>query len=234
MQVIRCEQGSQEWHEARAGVITASRFTEARARLKSGPSKGDFTKAGHDYAFALAVERISGQPLDEGGFEPWEARRGHELEPEARSLHEFEAGVTVERAGFVVSDCGRFGASADGLIGEDGGAEYKCFISPAKVREIVLSRDVSPYLDQVQGGLWITERAWWDFCLYCPALAPVGRGLTWFRVERDEAYIADLVADLRVFDELVESYRAELGGVAVANAVPEPEPSPAARLAELF
>ncbi|AOE60405.1 hypothetical protein QZH45_14320 [Pseudomonas corrugata] len=35
------------------------------------------------YAFELAVERIGGAPLD-GGFETWQMRRGHELEPEAR------------------------------------------------------------------------------------------------------------------------------------------------------
>ena len=71
-------QGSEDWHKARAGKVTASMFKTARERLKSGKDKGSFTKAARDYAFRLAVERISGLPLDEG-FETWQMRRGHEL-----------------------------------------------------------------------------------------------------------------------------------------------------------
>ena len=48
-------QGSPEWHQARAGVITGSMFATARQRLKSGPNKGGFTAAALDYAFRLAV-----------------------------------------------------------------------------------------------------------------------------------------------------------------------------------
>ena len=112
-------QGSPEWHAARAGVITASMFATCRQKLKSGPSKGEFAAAAGDYAFRLAVERISGQPLDEG-FETWAMRRGHELEPAARLEHELAIGVVVQPAGFVTTDDNLFGASADGLIGEDG------------------------------------------------------------------------------------------------------------------
>ena len=63
-------QGSAEWLASRAGVITASKFVEARKRLKVGPKKGGFTEAAEDYAFRVAVERISGAPLDEG-FSTW-------------------------------------------------------------------------------------------------------------------------------------------------------------------
>ncbi|MFL3932299.1 hypothetical protein LER98_32380, partial [Pseudomonas aeruginosa] len=62
MIIITCDQGSPEWHQARAGCITASMFGDARARLKSGANKGQPTSTALDYAFKLAVERISGQP----------------------------------------------------------------------------------------------------------------------------------------------------------------------------
>ena len=62
MILIECDQGSERWHAARAGVITASMFGDARAKLKSGPNKGQPTSAALDYAFKLAVERISGEP----------------------------------------------------------------------------------------------------------------------------------------------------------------------------
>ena len=33
MLIIKCEQGSLEWHQARAGAITASMFAEVRKRV---------------------------------------------------------------------------------------------------------------------------------------------------------------------------------------------------------
>ncbi len=250
MVLIECQQGSSEWHAARAGVITASMFKVARSKVgtltaqqqryvdavRSGMSAAeacavaDYKKAptfaaldralegkpigspsdaAHNYAFRLAVERISGQPLDEG-FETWQMRRGHELEPDARFEHELAANVTVKRAGFVTTNDGIFGGSADGLIGDDGGSEYKCLVSPEGLREVILSGDISEFVDQVQGCMWLTDRKWWHFCLYCPALASIGRQLTWRRVERDDAYIDALQADLFEFRGLVDSYESKL------------------------
>lgn len=202
MIVHKAPQGSAEWLNARAGVITGSMFFTARQKLKSGPNKGGFTSAALDYAFRLAVERISGNPLDEG-FETWAMKRGHELEPLAREEHEIALGVIVEPAGFVTTDDGKFGASADGFIGDDGGAEYKCLVSPERLRNVILGGDLSEFTDQMQGGMWITERKWWDFGLYCPALEPIGRQFTHRRVFRDDNYIEQLESDLIDFERLV-------------------------------
>ncbi|HEQ0048626.1 TPA: YqaJ viral recombinase family protein, partial [Pseudomonas aeruginosa] len=169
MILIPCDQGGETWHRARAGVITASMFGDARAKLKSGPNKGQPTSAALDYAFKLAVERISGEPLD-GGFETWQMKRGHELEPMARMEHEIQTGLMIQRAGFVTTDDGCFGASADGLIGEDGGSEYKCFLAPEKLRAFHIDNDASGIMDQVQGCMWITGRKFWHVGMYCPAL----------------------------------------------------------------
>ena len=202
MLIIECDQGSQEWHAARAGVITASMFRVARERLKSGKSAGQFTEKARDYAFRLAIERISGHPLDEG-FETWQMKRGHELEPAARMEHELQTGLMVQRAGFVVTEDRLFGASADGLIGEDGGSEYKCLVSPEKLRDVLIDHDFSDYVDQVQGCMWLTGRKWWDFCLYCPALEPIGKQLWRRRVERDDNYIETMEVELLEFAALV-------------------------------
>lgn len=209
MIVIQCEQGSEEWHAARAGCITASMFKVARQRLKSGANKGDFTEASKNYAFRLAVEKISGVPLDEG-FSTWQMKRGNELEPDARRRHEEEAGVIVQRAGFVVSDDGEFGASADGLIGEDSGSEYKCLVSPEGLRDVLVNDDISEFVDQVQGCMWLTGRTTWHFGLYCPALAPVGADFTYRVLARDDDYINDLEQDLITFRALVLQYQAKL------------------------
>jgi hypothetical protein len=136
--------------------------SETIKRALAGEKVGDFSDAAKDYAFRLAVERISGESMQKQ-METFPMRRGRELEPEARFAHEMAAGVTVQRAGYVTTDDGAFGASADGLFGEDGGAEYKCLIDPARMRQVLFDEDVSEFIDQVQGGLWLTGRKRWHF-----------------------------------------------------------------------
>lgn len=209
MLIIECDQGSEGWHAARAGCITASMFADARAKLKSGEKKGQPTSAALDYAFRLAVERISGQPLDEG-FSTWHMKRGNELEPHARLEHELATGLIVQRAGFITTDDGIFGASADGLIGEDGGSEYKCFLAPEKLRAFHIDNDASSIMDQVQGCMWISGRKWWHVGMYCPALESVGKQLWWHEYQRDDDYIEQLEADLWQFKLLVDQYEERL------------------------
>lgn len=246
-EIIECDQGSEIWHGARAGAVTASMFAEVRkitgglteqqqlyvdairaglskaeamerAKYKSAPRSaliekaldgervGDYTSAAKDYAFRLAVERISGQPLDEG-FSTWAMRRGNELEPEARLLHEQRVGIMIEQAGFVRTPDGRFGASADGLIAPDGGAEYKCLVDPARMHNVIVDQDLSEFMDQMQGGMWITGRTWWHYGLYCPALKSAGKELILHHIARDDDYIEALEADVVAFDRYVEQLR---------------------------
>lgn len=244
--ILECDQGSEEWHNHRAGVITASMFSTVRkkvsclteqqasyvAAIKSGSSQkdaaaiagykaipkaegivkaldgqrvGDWSDAAKDYAFRLAIERISGKPLDEG-FETWSMKRGHELEPDARREHEAITGLFVERAGFVVTEDRLFGASADGLIEADGGSEYKCFVDPAKLRAFWIDNDASSVMEQAMGCMWLTGRKWWHICVYCPALESVGKKLWWKEFKRDDDFIEEMEADLLEFSEVVLGY----------------------------
>lgn len=256
--VINCEQGSDEWHKARAGVITASNFKLARQRVgglddrqqiyvesirkgmselearieagyKAAPKAevvqraldgekvGELSDTAKNYAFRVAFERISGEPMDEG-YETWQMARGHELEPEARAEHQILEGVIVERAGFVVTEDGIFGASADGLIGTKGGSEYKCFVSPVSLRPVLLLNDVSEIMDQVQGCMWVTGREWWHLGFYCPALRAIDYPLHLVRIKRDDDYIAAMESDLLEFKAEVDRQERALRALAAANA----------------
>ena len=205
MKIVDCEQGTPDWFAARAGVITASKFSTARKQLKSGKPAA----AALDYAMQVAVERIAGETI-EATFETWQMKRGSELEAEARAGHEFRLEKTVTEIGFVLSDCGRFGGSPDGLIEDSGGSEYKCPIGPAQLRKLFIEADKSDYQDQVQGNLWLTGRQWWDLVIYCPFLAPANRSYTVTRYDRDQTYIDALAADLEQFDKLVNEYQTTL------------------------
>lgn len=197
---------------AKVGYKTKPRLTETVQRAIDGLPVGDFSEAAKNYAFRLAIERISSEPLDEG-FETWAMKRGHELEPMARAAHEQHADLLVEPCGFVTTIDSAFGASADGLIATDGGAEYKCLIDPLRLRTSLIDNDISEFMDQVQGGMWITGRTWWDFCIYCPALASIGRDFTRWRVPRDDDYINTMETELLEFKQLVDSNEAALRGV---------------------
>lgn len=214
MKIIECEQGTPEWHKARAGAITASMFSEVRKRLKSGPNKGDYTSEGHKYAQRLAIERIAGDAMEFDQFETWAMRRGKELEHDARLAHEARLGhqVMIEQVGIVLTDDGKFGASADGFIGDDGGAEYKCLLAPDRITQVVLDGDYSEFADQVQGCLWLTGRNYWHFVVYMPFLKAAGKEMFIHRIDRDEDYIAELEKDLLAFDYLVETYKAKIIG----------------------
>lgn len=216
MKIIDCEQGSKEWHEERAGVITASMLQEVRKRLKSGANKGGFSKAAEQYAFRLAFERVAGTPLDDTYVTEY-MRRGNRLEEAARVVHEARINDLIESVGMVKSDCGNYGASADGFIGTKGGAEYKCFVSPEKMMPIMLEGDLADIQDQMQMNMWLSNRDWWHFGLYCPHLESIGRDLLLIKVERDEEYIAGMKADLEEFNTLVESYKKKIEAINYNN-----------------
>jgi hypothetical protein len=204
MLIVECAQATPEWFAARCGVITASMFRIARARLKA--KDRELSKAADDYAFRLASERFIGALMEDTTYETWAMKRGQRLEPDARACHMAEIGVRVRPVGMVLSDDRAFGASADGWIGDEGGAEYKCLVGPGSLKDIYLHDDMSFYMDQVQGNLWLSNRKWWDFCVYCPDFEPHGLHFYRQRVYRDEDYIDQMVYELNDFNNIVNGY----------------------------
>lgn len=174
------------WLAARAGRFTGSRFADLMARTRSGLS----TSRANLLA-TLAVERITGQCVEM--FTNSAMARGTELEPVARSAYEALRGVLVEEVGFCESaelDC--VGVSPDGLIGSDGLIEIKCPAAMAKHLEALRTcAHATEYRWQVQGQLWVTERAWCDVVSFDPRW-PDGLQLAIHRVFRDEVAIDEL------------------------------------------
>ncbi len=202
---IECSQGTDEWKLHRAGLVTASRFRDACDKLKNGaPSAKAFA-----YAAQVAVERISGEPADEG-FVTYAMRRGTELEPVARFEYESKTGLVATEAGIVMTDDRLFAYSTDGFISDDGLIEIKCIFSPDRLVRMCLDGDLSEYLHQIQGGMWITGRRWADLVIYAPQLSSIGKSVIVKRVERDDDYIEALEADLLAFEKLVSEYESKL------------------------
>lgn len=197
MITIDCVQGSPEWHEARLGIPTASQFHRVMT-----PKTMKLSSQAEGYACELLAEEMLGHALDDGasGF----MDRGTQLERSAFEFYEFNRDVHTERIGFITTDDGRAGCSPDRLVGDDGGLEIKC--PSAKVHvSYMLSQDADAYRCQVQGALWITGRAWWDWLSYNPELAPV-----LIRFERDEMFIAKLAACVNQFNSYLDELRLKL------------------------
>lgn len=209
MKCFNYPQGSEDWLRARAGVITASRFSDARKKLarasgdrKAGDPHGDALS----YAWLVALETIAREPLDDT-FVTRAMQRGRDLEPIARSVYEARTGAWVDEVSLILTDDERFGYSADGMVAEDGLVEIKVPMNAQKIGEVWANPEAAhlEYLDQINGGLWITGRKWCDLIVYCPWLAPVGKDLFVKRIHRDEEAIQALEDDLVRFMKLVDA-----------------------------
>jgi hypothetical protein len=205
-------QGSEAWLSIRQGVITGSRFKDARDRLKNG----ELSKAARLYAMDLARERVGGKV--QAKFQNAAMREGTEQEPLARMAYEAHTGHIVEEVGFITTDDMLFGVSADGLVNDDGVLEIKTMVSSDTLFTAVVSGDISEYIDQINGYLWLLNRQWVDLVLWAPDLEQIGMHMTVRRITRDDNEIEKLEADLVYFSRIVSEYETKLREKAVAFA----------------
>ena len=194
VEIIECEQNSQEWMMARLGLATASAFSDV---LSKGEGK---TRAA--YARRVAAEIITGELIE--SFSNGYMERGHLQEDEARQMYAFMTDCDPKRVGFIRN--GRVGCSPDALIGDDGVLEIKTQRADLLIETI--RKDVFPaaHVAQCQGALWITERQWVDIVVYAPRMPLFIR-----RAHRDPVYIAALAKAVCEFsvevDAMVEAIR---------------------------
>lgn len=194
---LQLDQGSDEWLAARRGKITGSRFKDARDKLRDGKTP---SKACLSYAMDVARERVGGSAPAK--FQNAAMRTGTEQEPFARAMYEARTGYMVDEAGFYMSDDAVFGLSPDGLIDADGVLEVKTMVASDTLFTAVADGDVSAYMDQCMGYLWLLGRQWVDLVLWVPDLGH----MVIKRIHRDEGAIEELEADMLAFAALVGKY----------------------------
>lgn len=185
------QQHSDGWFQARLGKATASNYRKIMATIKNGEAADR-----RNYRAQLIVERLTGKVIDSytNGAMQW----GTDTEPFARIAYIATLGIDVEEIGFVAHGTLQAGCSPDGLIGADGLVEIKCPNSATHIDTLKLQAMPSEHKAQVQGQLWITNRQWADFVSYDPRM-PEKLQLVIARVERDDAYIEILAAEVAKF-----------------------------------
>ena len=193
-------QGTADWLAARKGVITGSRFKDCRDRLKSGaPSKKCI-----DYALDVAREREGGEAMQV--YVNGAMRLGTEQEPYARAVYERKTGHIVEESGFITTPDRLFGVSVDGLVGQDGIIEIKTMVSSDSLFTAFVEGDISAYIDQCNGAMWLLGRKWIDLVLWVYDL----ERMKIIRIERDDDAINALESDLMEFERMVTKHQIAL------------------------
>jgi len=185
-------QGSEEWLQARCGLVTASRVADVVAKTKSwwGASR-------HNYMAELIAEKITGQPA--ASYSNAAMQWGLDTEPQARAAYEFEKDVAVIEVGLVVHPAiPGSAASPDGLVGDDGLVEIKCPNTGTHIDTLLNQKIPAKYNTQMQWQMACTGREWCDFVSFDPRL---GARLSLFcaRVERDGPLIATLEDAVKEF-----------------------------------
>jgi putative phage-type endonuclease len=191
MQIINCEQGSDEWLQLRRGVATASNFS------KIVTTKGEISKQLRDYAFQLASEIITN--LQDESYKSADMQRGNDLEPDARNAYQQHTLSLVKEVGFMKNDF--YGYSPDGLVGDDGLVEYKCPNQKTHTKYLYGNKLPTEYIAQVQGGLYVSKRKWCDFVSFHPNFID-DKKLFIIRVYRDEEFIECLAKGLAKLNAL--------------------------------
>lgn len=197
-------QEGDDWMLARVGAFTASRAADLMAKTKSGPSSSR-----GNLLTLLAVERLTGQPVET--YSNAAMQRGIELEAEARDAYSFQTGQAVQEVGYVPHpSIERAGCSPDGLCGDSGLVEIKCPSSMAKHLEALRAgAHAQEYAWQLQHQLWVTSRDWVDAVSYDPRF-PDGLQLAIKRVLRDEEAIILLETSVKIADREVDAMVREL------------------------
>ena len=201
------EQRTDEWYQARLGCVTASRTADILAKTKSG-----YSTSRANYMADLIVERLTGKPPE--GFTSSAMQWGTETEPQARMAYETITGNQVTETGFVLHpQIEGFGASPDGLVGEDGLVEIKCPNTNTHINTLLDEKIPQKYIVQMHVQMICTQRDWCDFVSFDPRL-PVDMQIFIKRVEMDpnleDEILGEVVKFLEEMDEKIEALKAKV------------------------
>ena len=185
-------QGSDEWHDQRRGMVTAS---VVKGLVTPSTIKPADNPEARSIAALLVAERITGwtDPTYVGA----DMERGWDDEPRAAEKYS-EHYAPVTTVGFMVQDDWGFsiGYSPDGLVGDDGLIEVKSR-RPKKHLQTILADDVPPdVMPQIQCGLLVSGREWCDYISYCGGMPMWPK-----RVLPDQRWFDAIILAVEMFEE---------------------------------
>lgn len=209
--MVRIEQGTDEWKQLRLGKATASKIADITARTKSG-----WAASRANCMADLICERLTGLPRE--SFTNAAMQWGTDMEPEARRTYAFITDAEVTEVAFVDHpSIPNSGASPDGLVGTDGLVEIKCPLTATHIETLLGAEIDGKYVKQMQWQMTCTGRKWCDFVSYDPRM-PENMQIHIRRVHYDPQMVAQLEDEVSEFlaelDAKVEQLRHRFGEAA--------------------
>ena len=192
-------QGTPEWFDVRRRIATASNF----ATIIASGKDGDKSVTRRKLMNVMAGEWITGEVAET--YRNAAMERGNAMEAEARDWYGRTRFADLALVGFVRRTVYNtfgdvafvVGCSPDALIGKDGVLEIKTMRPDLLIDLMDRGGGGFPpeHRAQIQGSLWVTDRAWCDLVIYYRGMPKLT-----FRVERDDVYIQHLAEQVEVFD----------------------------------
>lgn len=155
-------QGTEEWLEARRGLLCASEMKLIITPKELKYAKNDKEKS---HLYELAAQRIT--KYIEPHYIGDDMMHGKDDEIDAKFEYEKHYSRITD-VGFITNDKWGFtlGYSPDGLIDNDGAIECKGRRQKFQVQTITTDELPEEYAIQIQTGLLVSERKWMDFISY--------------------------------------------------------------------
>jgi putative phage-type endonuclease len=195
--IHECEQRSPEWFALRAGRLTGSAADAITAKpLKSGGEPA----VRRDLRVQLAIETLTGKPVQNDVYVSAAMQRGIDLEGKARDAYEAATGNIVRQTGFVTHPVLQgIGCSLDGDIRNfEGILEIKCPKSSTMVGYWTEGGLPTEYVPQVMHNMLVTGAAWCDFAAYDDRM-PEGLEFFMVRVTREQLQLDEYEVKVLAF-----------------------------------
>jgi YqaJ-like viral recombinase domain len=202
-------QGSDEWHDARRGIVTASvvgkLITPKTIQVADNPESRSLTRL-------LVAERITGwtDPM----FVSDDMLRGQDDEPIARMKYA-EHYAEVKEVGFMTREFPagfKIGYSPDGLVGDAGLIEIKSRRAKIQLGTLLDQQVPLENVAQMQCGMLVSGRQWCDYVSFCG-----GMPLFVKRVLPDQKWfdaITEAVAEFEAnAEQMMSAYRVSIAGL---------------------
>lgn len=174
----------------RPAHLSPSQFSKI---MTNGRGKDElFGKTAYSYAEEV-VQRLMGVHIPD--YVSQAMQDGIDREPLAVEAYQLHKAVDVDardpQIRITHPDYDYISGEPDGLVGDNGLIEVKCPNESNHFKNLLNGEQISQYMYQIQGYMWLTEREWCDFVSYQPNY-PEKYQLSINRVVRDDDIISEL------------------------------------------
>lgn len=212
----RMEQRSEEWFEARRGIVTASVVGQL---ITAKTIKTAANLASRALAAQLVAERITGWV--EPTYQSHDMLRGVLDEPTARRVYSEHHAPVVECGFMVRDDWGfRIGWSPDGLVGDVGAIEVKSRNARQQVTTVLADAVPDEHMAQCQCALLVSGREWIDYVSFAGGMHMFVK-----RVEPDEHWQTAILEAVGRFEktatEMQSDYERAVVGLPMTERTPD-------------